>query len=475
MLQRDKDTICAVSTPQGHGGISVIRVSGPRALDVSRALCRFLPKNPESHKAYFGTLTTKDQQVEIDEVLALPFLGSKSFTGEEVVEISCHGNPILVQWILKELVTSGARLAERGEFTYRAFMNGKLDLVQAESVLSMIESQTQQSAQQSLRQLKGGLSEVVENIENELTWCLAHLEASIDFSQEGIEIVSSDELKLRLSKIKTSVDDLMKSYTAGRILREGLQIALAGVPNVGKSSLLNSLMGEEKAIVTDVPGTTRDLVEGAFILGGVRVLLSDTAGLREAQDKVEKIGIQKSLLRQKEADYILFAFDVSREFSEEEAKILEAYPTDKVFLIGNKLDLIGGDTQKATQILKKSPSLSNFFSRIANPEQFFKERVFFVSTFDKKSVDSLRNALSKHVEMSQIEDQTLIMQTRHFENLVKVEALIRAARELVSQDSSAEFIALELKQALILIQEILGKRFDDQIMDRVFKEFCIGK
>ncbi len=298
---RDQDTICAVSTPHGVGGISVIRVSGLDTLSIVAKICPFLPEHPESHRVYFGVLRNSQNAAgsasadEIDEVLVTYFKKGKSFTGEEVIEISCHGSPVICQSILHELVLLGARPADRGEFTFRAFMNGKLDLVQAESVLSLIESQSQQAARLALRQLKGSVSKKLEDIENDMTWVLALAEAGIDFSTEGIQLVENSVVLERLDKIEKSLEELVGTFKVGRVLKDGFRIVLTGLPNVGKSSLLNLFLEDERAIVTDIPGTTRDVIHGDTSFKGVKFTFLDTAGLRESvSDLVEKIGIQKA-------------------------------------------------------------------------------------------------------------------------------------------------------------------------------------
>ncbi|WP_374031624.1 tRNA uridine-5-carboxymethylaminomethyl(34) synthesis GTPase MnmE [Bdellovibrio bacteriovorus] len=340
---RDKDTICAISTPHGVGGISVIRVSGPQTLNIVSKICPFLPAHPESHKVYFGNLKNSQSGDEIDEVLATYFKEGRSFTGEEVIEISCHGSPLICQSILNQLVNLGARPADRGEFTFRAFMNGKLDLVQAESVLSLIESQSQQAAKLALRQLKGTLSHKLEEIEDDMTWILAHAEASIDFSTEGIEVIEENVIQVRLKKIEAGLKELVATFKVGRLLKDGFRIVLTGLPNVGKSSLLNLFLEDERAIVTDIPGTTRDVIHGDTTFEGVKFTFVDTAGLRdEATDLVERIGIQKSYEAQNESDVVFFVYDIEKGLGAEELQILESLDPAKTYILANKTDKIGG-------------------------------------------------------------------------------------------------------------------------------------
>ena len=474
-MNPDQQTICAISTPSGTGGISVIRLSGSLAISIIRNYCHFIPENPESHRAYYGSFVAGDQ---IDEVVCTYFKKGKSFTGEETFEISCHGNPRICQEILSLLVAKGSRLANRGEFTYRAFMNGRIDLVQAESVLSLIESQSKLAAKQSLRQLHGNLSKDLESIEDDLTWCLAHMEASIDFSTEGIEVVDLSELKYKLSQILARVDKLIQSYSTGRIVKDGFRLVLAGLPNVGKSSLLNLILEEDKAIVTEIAGTTRDLVEAAFFVDGIKVQIVDTAGLRDSEDVVEKIGIERSHKAQSEADGILFIFDSSQKLSPEDLKVLKNIsvqnPTAQLFLVGNKADkYVGSQTQQTHDILDqlKLEKMEN----LQGLNQSLKDRLVIVSALDKTSGQLIKDLLKQGVLSFEFEDQSVISQQRHYENLLVTRNCTNACLGLVDQAASPELTSLELKEALLKVQETLGKRFDDQIMDRVFKEFCIGK
>ena len=470
---RNQDTICAVSTPHGVGGISVIRVSGSHSLSIVSRICSFLPVKPESHRVYFGILKSIEG-IDVDEVLVTYFQHGKSFTGEEVIEISCHGSPVLCQSIIQLLVLLGARPADRGEFTYRAFMNGKLDLVQAESVLSLIESQSQQAARLALRQLKGSVSAKLEDIENDMTWILAHAEAGIDFSTEGIKVVDNSIVLDKLNKIEASLDELVGTFKVGRLLKDGVRVVLMGLPNVGKSSLLNTFLEDDRAIVTDIPGTTRDVIHGDTSFNGVKFTFLDTAGLRDsASDLVEKIGIQKSREAATESDLVFFVFDVENGISSEELDILDTLDPERTFILGNKIDRLAGSlTADHVESLVRN---SKFFRKIVNPAEYFKRRVFFVSALDKTVRERILKELAQEFTESQLENTVLISNSRHLENLNRALENTRRSKDVVIQGLGDEFLALEFKEALVAIQETLGKRFDDQIMDRVFKEFCIGK
>lgn len=471
---RDQDTICAVSTPYGVGGISVIRVSGSQSLSIVRKVGAFLPETPESHRAYFGLLKTPENHEPIDEVLATYFKQGKSFTGEEVIEISCHGSPHICQNILNHLILLGARPADRGEFTYRSFMNGNMDLVQAESVLSLIESQTQQSSRLALRQLKGELSNSLENIENDLTWILARAEIGIDFSTEDIQVVDQSEVLLRLNRTSVSLDALISSFKVGRILKDGFKVVLAGLPNVGKSSLLNVFLEDQRAIVTDIAGTTRDVIHGDTVYDGFKFTFLDTAGLRNnVSDPVEKIGIERSYEAQSDADLILFIFDAEKSISQEEIAILDTLEPEKTLVIFNKMDRISGGLgmKEVSQALLES----KFFQKLGVSELALERRFFFVSAIDKKTRALVLGELVRDFVHLKTENSVLLSNARHFENLSRACENVRSAKDLVQRNAGEEFLAVELKEALIAVHETLGKRFDDQVMDRVFREFCIGK
>jgi tRNA modification GTPase len=456
----DDDTICALSTPAGVGGIAVIRVSGNQALGLTKQIARFLPDSPESHRVYFGTVHGIDSDDALDEVLISFFRHGRSFTGEETCEISCHGGTVVSSSILRELVKAGCRMAGRGEFTYRAFMNGRLDLVQAESVLGLIESQSRQSAKVSLRQLKGHLSSDFARIEDDLLWLLAQLEASIDFSTEGIEVIPSQVLLGRTEALIEFVSRLIGTYEKGRLLRDGLQVALVGRPNVGKSSLLNAFLKEDRAIVTPIAGTTRDTVEGRLAFHGVPVTFVDTAGLRETDNEVEIIGIQRSRDAMEKSDLVFYVIDASEDdWNEEFQHFLAESGSHGVFLF-NKIDL----DKSATRL-----------SAIQEAVQKAGVQAFYVSAKTRDGLAEIESMLESKVRAADSESSNVVTQARHLELLQKISSCLKSAVELIRDDSSPEFIAFELQESIHAIHELLGKEFHEQVIDRIFKEFCLGK
>jgi tRNA modification GTPase len=454
---RDKDTICALSTAAGFGGISVIRVSGSESDLVTRRICPFLPLPLQSHTIYFGTLRESESKEPIDEVLVSYFAEGRSYTGESTFEISSHGSPAISQMILDELVRSGARIAERGEFTFRAFMTGNIDLVQAEGVLALVESQSKPAAKLALRQLKGDLSLKIQSMEDNLVWALSRLEVSIDFSTEDIVVAPQDALVSRLDKALQITSELIGTYDQGRILKDGLQVSLVGQPNVGKSSLLNAILREDRAIVSEIAGTTRDTVEGLKRIDGVSFTFVDTAGLRETSDPIEQLGVGRSLKAAEDSDFIFYVVDALKIPEIEE---LAKFPIEKTVVIGTKCDLLLDQCDDAN-------------AKLLN---FAKTRpCFLVSSKTGFGLGNLEAFLAQGVKARLSEDTGVVIQSRHLQLLEKIKTKTSKAKDLILNGSSEEFSAQELSDALRFVHEILGTEIDEQIIDRVFKDFCIGK
>lgn len=468
LLGRDEDTICAVATPPGRGGISVIRVSGENSYALVRKLCSFLPEKPESHRVYYGWLNDSGKSA-IDEVLVTFFKEGRSFTGEDTVEINTHGSPTITSLVLSELNHLGIRMAEPGEFTYRAFMSGRIDLVQAEGVLSVIESQSPRANRLALKQLQGHQSSELQTIEDELTWVLAHCEANIDFAAEDIETASSEVLKNRVLSSQKAIQKLISSYRLGKGIQEGLFISLFGYPNVGKSSLLNSFVGFDRAIVTDIPGTTRDVVEEDLWFQGFKLVFSDTAGVREAIDQVEKLGIQRSLDTIDQADKVLLVLDSADDFKFDQALVNLKGLSDRLVILFNKSDLT----------IYNDKNMKSAVSMIGQ-ELFGSSEVeipyFEVSAINRSGIEKVLEFLVKeYSEISESQESAILSNARHLELLKKASLGVEKSLELIAENQSPEFLAFELQTSLMAIQEILGKQFDDEVMDRVFKEFCLGK
>lgn len=514
---RDKDTICSVSTPNGIGGISVIRISGSEALKIVSKLMKNPPKMIESHRVFLVNLMDFSNQSIIDEVCITPFLNKKSFTGEEVVEISCHGSPVICQQILDQLCRNGARLAERGEFTYRAFINGRIDLVQAESILSVIHSKTELSSKLALRQLKGELSQKVKYIEDQILWCLAHIEASIDFSTEDIEIIEDHVLLEKLSKIDQEMTTLISSFSTGKMISDGVQLTLSGKPNTGKSSLMNLFLQADRSIISPIAGTTRDVIKDEFIYDGIRFILADTAGIRnETSDVIEQIGIQRAIKEQKEAQINLLLLDFFENpsaFDENQFFFLKELDLKQTYLVLNKADLYFKSSELKSFLNKwedffKSPrqpilpSWFNDFISIIDDQNFQKLflnlKNFIASTFPSIMEVELFEFFSSHIIICSSQDRAAramildkvknqwvssenqienisVSSARQFDDLRKAHDLLVKTKEAIQNRIGHEYIAFDLKDSLLAVQNILGIVYDDQILDKVFKEFCLGK
>ena len=459
MWNRDEQTICALSTPNGVGGIAVLRVSGSSALAICKKISKSLRKKEiiESHKSYFSDILDLDEN-KLDEALITYFAHGKSFTGEEVVEISCHGSPFVVHQILDLLVKCGCRLAEKGEFTYRAFMNGNIDLVQAESTLSLIESQNAAAAKMALRQLSGHVSKQIEELISDLTWSLAHIEASIDFAEQGVEVVDSKVLILKLKSVAGALEKLVSSYESGRLIKDGITVALIGEPNVGKSSLLNLLLQEERAIVTPIAGTTRDIVADTIVHKGVKFKICDTAGLRETIDQVEIIGIDKSKKEAEKADVLCFVFDCSDQNWNRALSLAKQLNNSKKIFLLNKSDMISQEARE--ELLKRFDDKTN---------------AIFTSAITQSSRDQIYSFILSSVGSLEFLNEAVISSARQNEGIVYSYEMISKSIIDLEGNLGAEFVAMYLKESLVALQKTIGVIYDDQIMDRVFKEFCLGK
>ncbi len=464
MRIRSEETICAVSTPPGKGGIAVIRVSGSKALETAKKLVPQLQKKEiESHKAYFCEILDS-KNAKVDEVVITYFIEGKSFTGEEVIEISCHGSTYITQKILDLLIEKGCSLADRGEFTYRAFMNNRMDLVQAESVLALIDSQNELSAKLALRQLDGHISKQFLEIESDLTWCLAHIEASIDFSTEGLDIIDDQVLIEKTKVIKSRIEKLIESYQSGRLVKDGVKAVLIGEPNVGKSSLLNLFLQNEKAIVTPIAGTTRDVIEGSTVYEGIKFQISDTAGLRDTNDQVERIGVDRSKQEALKADVLCLVLDVNNADWKKSFQIYQELKGGKTLFLVNKTD-----QQSNLDLSKITEKLRSYLPEL-NPEN-----VILTSALDSGTRSRVLEGMKTVIGSLDYLEGAAISSARQFENAKYAAEMIEISLKELEKKSGAEFVALYLKEALLSLQKILGQVYDDQIMDRVFKEFCLGK
>ncbi|KPK33483.1 MAG: hypothetical protein AMK70_09440 [Nitrospira bacterium SG8_35_1] len=452
------DTIAAISTPAGQGGIGIVRISGEEAIGIADRVFRSpsgkkLSQSP-SHRILYGHVINGHREDIIDEVLVSVMKAPHTYTKEDVVEINCHGGAVPVRSVLEAVLKQGARLAEPGEFTRRAFLNGRIDLAQAEAVLDVINALTVQSQKSSLAQLRGSLSEKIETIRDETAELTAFIEAHIDFPDEEIQSIDRNDMAQRAAGIRQSLEKLITGSRYGIILREGLKTAIVGRPNVGKSSLLNSLLDHDRAIVTEMPGTTRDVIEEYLNVEGIPLKIMDTAGIRNVEDIAEKEGVRRSLQSMEDADLVLLVLDGSEELHSTDGELLDKTSGKNTVVIVNKEDL----EQKL--ILSSS-----------------ERRIVSISAKQGTGLDKLRKEIVKTALQGQKEPLSgaVVTNVRHVRALEKALASLDSFSEEAARMTSPEFLSLELREALNAIGEIIGITTPDDILNRIFSNFCIGK
>ena len=455
------DTIAAISTPLGTGGIGVIRISGPQALTIAgKVFRRKGDREPLlSHRFYLGEIIRPEDQKALDEVLLVFMRQPKTYTREDVVEIQCHSGALVLQEILQSVLRSGARLAEPGEFTKRAFLNGRIDLTQAEAVIDLISSKTRQSLELANRQRSGKLAAEVRQLKEGLLNLLVLLEASVDFPEEEIPDIDPQEILRRLQNTQDRLDVLGNTYQEGKIYREGIATVIVGKPNVGKSSLLNSLLREERAIVTPIPGTTRDVIEEIVNIQGIPLRLMDTAGLRPVQDAIEEEGVRRTQDRLARADLVIWVLDGSEPLSSEDLAILPQVPPQKAVIAINKNDL---PQRIILENLRRQLPETPFIS---------------ISALFGLGIDSLKEAIRNLILNGKVDSsaEVILSNLRHKLAVEEArEALSQALRGL-GNNLSWEFITLDLRQAVEALGTILGETAPEDVLDRIFEQFCIGK
>ena len=450
------DTIAAISTPQGQGAIGIVRVSGPRAREILKSI--FAPKNKSSlrpHRLIRGSI--QDGKEILDDVLVALMPEKKSYTGEDLVEIQGHGSSFILSEILNLVVQKGARLAKPGEFTFRAFMNGKLDLAQAEAVIDLMGAKSRKALQICHQHLEGRFSKEILEIREGLLELLVHTEASLDFSTEDIGVFSSHSMLEKLKPIQRKINALLKTYDQGKFHLEGVRVAIVGRPNVGKSSLLNALLQYERAIVTEEAGTTRDALEESITYRGVELRIIDTAGIRQTSHAIEKIGIQRSVEKIKEADIVLVVLDASQEPHTEDFEILDVVGPKKKILVLNKMDL--GLKINTEKILNK-----------------FLAPYVFISALQRRGTEELLDVLYQEVIQGDLNSENILLtKLQHKDSLEKsLQYICEYERGLVEK-RSLEFLAVDLRSAIEELEMIIGKISLEDVYDRIFSSFCIGK
>lgn len=449
---QQQEAICALATPSGVGAIAVIRVSGLHSISIVNDI--FKGKNlnlVESHTAHFGTIQSDTEL--IDEVLVTVFKTPKSFTKEDSVEISCHGSDYIIKQILKLLIKKGARIAKPGEFTQRAFLNGQFDLVQAEAVADLIAADSEASHKTALNQLRGGFSKKLASLRTELIHFASLVELELDFGEEDVEFAERDDLRKLINKLRQTIAPLIESFDYGNALKDGVPVAIIGSPNVGKSTLLNALLNEEKAIVTSVAGTTRDVIEDTMVLKGLKFRFIDTAGIRETTDLVESIGIERSRGAMEKADIVIFLFDSEQTFLENKQVATELAIGKDLLWVFNKIDI--------------------------EPETFNKlksenSEIIGISAQTQEGLSALTNVLVTHVYGHSATD-TVVTNLRHYEHLLKTQDALNEVINGLDTGITGDFLAQDIRLSLHHLGEITGTIVTDDLLENIFSKFCIGK
>jgi len=454
------DTIAAISTPRGEGGIGIVRISGDRAIEILGKI--FKPKSEKEIKELrnfsinYGKLYNENNEL-VDEVLVSIMKGTKTYTAEDIVEINCHGGYLITEKVLELVLRFGARHAEQGEFTRRAFVNGRIDLTQAEAVMDLIHSKTDKSISLSLDQLRGDLKSQIAHLKKLLLDVAAHVNVVLDYPEEGIDDPLPDNLVDNLETVMNTANELILSYDKGKMIKEGVKTAIVGKPNVGKSSLLNALLREERAIVTHIAGTTRDIIEEVINIKGIPLVLVDTAGIRKTDDLVENIGVEKSFEQIEKADFILFVLDGSMELDNEDFKINEKLRGKKVLGIVNKNDL--------NQVAK--------LSELDSVDSFIN-----ISAKESIGISDMEEQIYDLIVRGTVEDSSkklIITNIRHKTALEKTKDAIKNIFETINMGLPMDLIAVDLKEALDSLSEVTGEISTEDLLDHVFKNFCVGK
>lgn len=455
-----EDTIAAIATPPGEGGVGIVRLSGVDAEGIASRIFKRNSGRPgrlESHKLYFGKICDTQDSKVVDQVLLTIMRRPRSYTGEDVVEIHCHGGPLIIRQVLGLVLREGARQAEPGEFTKRAFLNGRLDLTQAEAVLDVIRARTEKAAALALDQVGGALSHWVSVLREELLDILVQVEAAIDFPEEEIELLQRPQLAAKIDGLVQKLILISNTYSWGKLFRDGARVCICGRPNVGKSSLLNALLDEQRAIVTPIPGTTRDVIEEAVNLDGLPVVLWDTAGIRESADEVERAGINLTQQHLEKADAVLMVLDGSEDLSAEDENLLAALCEKNLLIAINKSDLPARLNGRASKLFERH------------------RRVQFISAKTGSGIGELKSSLRELLLDTEIEAPVVITNERHRSALKRGCVALNNAANLLNEGLAPEFVAVELNETRKTLEEIVGIIHQDDILERIFANFCIGK
>ena len=448
------DTIASISTALGIGAISIIRVSGPECINIVSKIWKGKDLSKvDTHTIHYGHIIDKDNI--IDEVLVSVMLAPKTYTKEDIIEINCHGGIATTNKVLELLLTNGARLAEPGEFTKRAFLNGRIDLVEADGIMNLINAKNEKTRNLSINQLSGKVSNMIKSLRDELIQMISNIEVNIDYPEyEDIEVLTNDKILPDILSFKNKLTKIIKESEDGKILNEGINVGIIGKPNVGKSSLLNALLEEEKAIVTDIEGTTRDIVEGKINLGGLILNIIDTAGIRETDNIVEKIGVDKSKEIINSSDLVIFMLNNNEKITNEELELLDKIKNKPSIVVINKIDL------------DKNLTLPNIDKKIIE-----------ISVKDNIGIDTIKEEIKSIYNLEQIEttDMTYLSNARSISLLKQSLSKINDSINNIKNESPIDMVELDLKNAWELLGEIIGETYTDELIDELFSRFCLGK
>jgi len=454
-LNSPDETIVALATAQGVSAIAVIRLSGKDSIELAQKIFKGKDLTTQAtHTIHFGTIHDGDRN--IDEVLVSLFKAPNSFTKENSVEISCHGSPVIVKEIIKVLLKHGARLATPGEFTKRAFLNGRFDLAQAEAVADIIVAETDNARQAAFNQMRGGFSKEIQHLREELIHFASLIELELDFGEEDVEFAKRDDLKKLIHQIQTYLRSLIHSFDLGNVIKNGVPTVIAGKPNAGKSTLLNTLLNEEKAIVSEIPGTTRDVIEDEMLLGGISFRFMDTAGLRETTDIVEAIGVARTYENLRKASLILYLFDLSQSSLDEMYKEEEAIKKLNVpyIKVGNKIDRADAATIK----------------------QLEADGFVLISASQKTNIQHLKDKILSHFHIGEVKQgDVLVTNLRHYQSLKQTNDALDRVLGGMDSGITGDFLAMDIRQSLHYLGEITGQVTTDDLLDNIFSKFCIGK
>ncbi|HUH25757.1 MAG TPA: tRNA uridine-5-carboxymethylaminomethyl(34) synthesis GTPase MnmE [Flavobacterium sp.] len=459
------DTIVALATPSGAGAVAIVRVSGPNAIDTVADVFQSIKnkdlKKQKTHTLHLGFI--KDGDKIIDQVLVSLFKGTNSYTGEPTVEISCHGSTFIQQQIIQLLLRKGCRMATAGEFTMRSFLNGKMDLSQAEAVADLIASDNEAAHQLAMQQMRGGFSNEISKLREELLNFASLIELELDFSEEDVEFADRTAFRDLISRIQFVLKRLIDSFAVGNVIKNGIPVAIVGEPNVGKSTLLNALLNEERAIVSDIAGTTRDTIEDELVIEGIGFRFIDTAGIRDTKDVVESIGIQKTFEKIEQAQVVFFLVDSSQlatngldSLKNEIERVKNQYPLKRLIVVFNKKDLLNEE-----QILNLKTQITDSI---------------FISAKNKEGIDELKAQLMNLVNTGALRNnETIVTNTRHYDSLIKALEEIQKVQYGLDTNIPADLMAIDIRQALYYFGEITGQVTNDELLGNIFANFCIGK